>query len=42
MLPAGEVGHVVACVQGDVSRHDSPLPVPAPRSSFVMPVSDAF
>ena len=42
VLAAGEVGHVVACVQGDVSRHDPLLPVPVPRSSFVMPVSDAF
>ena len=42
VLAAGEVGHVVACVQGDVSRHDPLLPVPVPRSSFVMPVSGAF
>ena len=41
-LPGGEVGDVVACVQGDVSRHDPLLSVPVPRSSFVMPVSDGF
>ena len=32
----------MARVQGDVSRHDPPLPVPVPRSSFVMPVSGGF
>ena len=31
----------MAGVQGDVSRHD-PSAWPVPRSSFVMPVSDAF
>ena len=41
-LTAGEVGNVVACVQGGVSRHDPRLRIPVPRSSFVMPVSDAF
>ena len=41
-LAGGEVGDVVACVQGDVSRHDPCPPVPVPRSSFVMPVSDWF
>jgi len=42
VLPAGEVGDVMALMQRDVSRHDPPLPVPVPRSSFVMPVSGAF
>jgi hypothetical protein len=39
VLAAGEVGHVVARVHSDVSRHSSR---PVPRSSFVMPVSDWF
>jgi hypothetical protein len=30
------------CMQSHISGHDPLTPVPFPRSSFVMPVSDAF